>query len=134
MADLVLVDDDRDMSEVMSTVLELEGHTVRVAHDGQRGLDEIARRRPDLVLLDVEMPVLTGPETADRLFLRDCGDEKIPIVLLSGVLALSEVAALVGTPYFLGKPYSIEAVTMIVRRALAERTPPRPRLSAQPEV
>jgi CheY-like chemotaxis protein len=134
MADIVLVDDDHDMAEVMTTVLEAEGHTVRVAHDGQRGLEEIARRRPDLVLLDVEMPVVTGPEVAYRLILRNCGDEKIPVVLLSGVLGLAQVAETVGTPYFLGKPYSIDAVSKLVRRALAERTPPRPSIATQPEV
>jgi CheY-like chemotaxis protein len=129
MAQVLIVDDDEDTVEVLSEILESCGHRIRVALDGRQGL-ECLRSGPavDLILLDVEMPRLDGPQMAYQLFLRDAGDEKIPIVLLSGKLDLPRVAALVGTPYYLPKPYDLDALLALMARALSERVPPRPLL------
>ena len=132
MADILIVDDDEDTAEALSELLLLYGHRLRVAHDGLEGLRCLDERLPDLVLLDVEMPRLSGPGMAYQMFLRDLGRERIPIVLLSGLLDLSEVASAVGTPYFLGKPYSIDAVLALIARALEEKAPPMPRLAPSP--
>ena len=122
--DLLVVDDDNDVSETLREILELEGYTVRVAGDGQQGLEQLLVRYPDLVLLDVEMPVMTGPQMAYRMFLDDLGREDIPIVLLTGVPDVRLVAAGVGTPYFLEKPYTLEQLLAVLGRALVERRPP----------
>jgi CheY-like chemotaxis protein len=132
MADLLIVDDDLDASGILADVLRAEGHEVHVAHDGKEGLDALTLKRPALVLLDVEMPVLTGPEVAYRAFLHDAGLELIPIVLCSGIMRLSDVASLVGTPYFLGKPFTLESMLALVDRGLTERAPPGPNLFEGP--
>ena len=132
MADILVVDDDLDTADALSEFLLMYGHGLRVARDGVEGLRCLDERFPDLVLLDVEMPHLSGPGMAYQMFLRDLGRERIPIVLLSGLLDLPAVAAAVGTPYFLGKPYCIDAALALVARALEERTPPVPRLAPQP--
>jgi CheY-like chemotaxis protein len=126
MADLLIVDDDLDTAEALEEILACDGHRIRVARDGLEGLDRIKSGPVDLILLDVEMPRLTGPAMAYELFLRDAGAENIPIVLLSGKLDLQRVAATVGTPYFLSKPYPLDALLSLLERALVERTPPRP--------
>lgn len=126
MADLLIVDDDMDVAELLGEALAYRGHSIRIAHDGEEGLRELAVRMPDAVLLDVEMPVLDGPGMAYQMFMRDLGLESIPIVLLSGIVDLESVAARVGTPYFLCKPYSLNAVFSLCARALAERTAPSP--------
>jgi FixJ family two-component response regulator len=59
--------------------------------------------------------------------LRNFGDERIPVVLLSGVIDLPSVAATVGTPYFLAKPYDLDAVLLLMQRAVDERIAPTPR-------
>jgi DNA-binding NtrC family response regulator len=128
MADLLVVDDDADVGDMLADILRDEGHTVRVARDGSRGLAALAEYLPDAVLLDVEMPMLTGPEMAARMFIHDCGQEDIPIILQSGVKDLTAVAALVNTPYFLSKPFAVDEMVRLVRRALDERVAPRPRL------
>jgi CheY-like chemotaxis protein len=130
MADLLIVDDDQDTADALAELLACEGHELQVARDGLEGLERVRSGPVDLILLDVEMPRLTGPEMAYRLFLRDLGDEKIPIVLLSGKLDLQRVAATVGTPYFLAKPYTVDALLALVDEALTQRTPPHPRLEA----
>jgi FixJ family two-component response regulator len=75
------------------------------------------------------MPVLTGPEMAYRVLVHDLGFEETPIILLSGVLDFPRVAAAVDTPYFLGKPFSLEQLLPMIDRALSERIPHRPHLT-----
>jgi DNA-binding NtrC family response regulator len=134
MADVLVVDDDTDLAAMLCELLTDAGHRVRVAANGEEGLSELSRALPELVVLDVEMPVMDGPGMAYEMFIRDRGLERVPVVLVSGVVALGRVASRVGTPYFLGKPYSADAVLSLCARALAERRPPRPevdrRLSA----
>jgi DNA-binding NtrC family response regulator len=127
MAQLLIVDDDCDVTETLRMVLEHE-HTIRAAANGEEGMRLLNDRRPDLILLDVEMPVLDGPGMAYRMFIEDAGRERIPIVLVSGVADLEGVAERVGTPYFLLKPVDVEPLLALVRRALVEQTPPRPAL------
>jgi DNA-binding NtrC family response regulator len=126
MADVLIVDDDRDIADAVTDVLCDAGHVCRVARNGHEGLRLVAERRPELVLLDVEMPIMSGPEMATALFLRNCGDEKIPVVLISGIVGLERIAAVVGTPYYLPKPCALAAVMQIVDCALMERVSPRP--------
>jgi len=126
MADLVIIDDDPDNLDVLAGIMVSAGHQVQVGYDGEAGLRLLHERRPDLVLLDVEMPILDGPGMAAAMFLHNLGMEKIPVILLSGVVGLREVAARVGTPYFLSKPYRFNQIMAIVERALTERIAPRP--------
>jgi CheY-like chemotaxis protein len=85
LADVLIVDDDADAAEALREVMTLEGHEVRVAYDGREGLAALATRIPDVVLLDVEMPVLDGPDMANEMLVHNLGLERLPIVLLSGV-------------------------------------------------
>jgi len=128
MAEVLVVDDDMDIGDLLALLLRDLGHGVRVARNGEEGLSLCYAQKPDLVLLDVEMPVLTGPQMALRIFLHDMGYEEVPIVLLSGVVDLKQIAAMVGTPYFLAKPYDLESLLPVIDRALAERVPPVPTL------
>ncbi len=126
MADLLIIDDDIDVAEVLGEMMSAEGHQVRVGYNGADGLRLVHERVPDLALLDVEMPVLGGPGMAYQMYIRDHGLEKIPVVLLSGVVNLGEVAAQVGTPYFLAKPCRYTPLLELVRRVLVERIAPVP--------
>lgn len=126
MADLLVVDDDVDVGDMLADILRDQGHTVRVARNGLQGLDQVTARLPEAVLLDVEMPMLTGPQMAMRMFVHDCGQEEIPIILQSGVKDIVALATVVNTPYFLSKPFPVEELLALVHRALEERIAPRP--------
>lgn len=126
MAHIVIVDDDVDMADLLFEFLRSKGHAVRVAHDGAEGLELIRSSRPDAILLDVEMPVMTGPDMAMNLLIHDCGLEQIPIVLCSGILNLDAIARHVGTPYFLPKPCPLDALEHVLSTALVERRRPHP--------
>jgi DNA-binding NtrC family response regulator len=131
MADVLVVDDDRDVAETVAEIMQSEGHTVRIGESGLDGLRLLGERLPDLVVLDVDMPMLTGPEMAHEMLIEDAGRECIPIVLLSGVADLASVAAFIGTPYVIPKPCSLDALLDATGRALTERIAPRP-MSLQP--
>lgn len=130
MADVLIVDDDGDLAEVTTMVLEGAGHSTRHAADGLEGLARLRERLPDLVVLDVEMPHLNGPDMAYRMLIYDAGMERVPILLVSGRVDLDRMAARVGTPYVLAKPYSLQRFVVVLERALMERRPPAPSASA----
>ncbi len=123
MANVLMVDDDADVAEMMAFVLERAGHEVRRAVDGEDGLRILHEVHPDVIVLDVEMPRLTGPEMVRRILLQDAGTEKIPVVLVSGVVELEALARRVGVPYSLVKPCSADALRRTVDLALRERLP-----------
>lgn len=124
MSDVLIIDDDIDSADILSEVMLSVGHVVRIGYNGLEGLQLAKERTPDVALLDVEMPLLGGPAMAYEMFLHDMGLEHVPVVFLSGAPNLREVAAAVGTPYFLTKPYRYVEVSALVARALSERIAP----------
>jgi DNA-binding response OmpR family regulator len=130
-ADILVVDDDDDLAGVVVDVLALQGYRIRRARSGLEGLRLLDERLPDLVILDVEMPHLTGPQMAYRMFVHNAGLERVPILLVSGSVGLHEIAVRAGIPYALAKPFALRDFLALVARALSERRPPTP-LGAAP--
>jgi CheY-like chemotaxis protein len=64
---VLVADDSRDLAESLGMLLELAGHEVRLAYDGQEALEVADRFRPDVMLLDIGLPRLDGFEVASRL-------------------------------------------------------------------
>ena len=128
---VLIVDDSALMRQLLTQILrsDPEIEVVGTAMDPFAARDKIRTLVPDVLTLDVEMPRVTGPEMAHLMLLRDCGKEFVPVVLLSGIVGLPNVAHTVGTPYFLAKPYRIEDVLPLIDRALTERIPPHPEKS-----
>jgi CheY-like chemotaxis protein len=133
MADLLVVEDSPDIAELLCALLDQRGNTVRLARNGIEGLQALDRRLPQLVISDVDMPVLDGPAMIYRMFVADLGRENIPVVLMSGTERLPEVAATLGTRYFIAKPFDLPDLLHLIDRALVEAVPPRPRLGRNPE-
>src|SRR5882672_11530868 len=123
MASVLVVDDNVHVVQASKRLLASVGHDVRTAFTGEEGLRVLKTQPlPDCVVLDVEMPVLNGPEMAYEMLRHDAGLENVPIVLVSGRDDLPEIAARVGTPYFLSKVTShyAQVLLALVARALKE--------------
>jgi CheY-like chemotaxis protein len=134
MADVLIVEDDDDIAFLTQEFLELDGHHVRRAPNGEKGLANMSDGAlPDLVVTDVEMPILTGPGMAARMLAEDCGRERIPIVIISGASDLIAIARRVGTPYYLAKPFEPSDMLAVVARALSEGCFPQPQPQPQPQ-
>jgi DNA-binding NtrC family response regulator len=123
---LLVVEDDEDLRDLLTDILQTQGHEVRTAADGCEALRQIDARFPQLVISDVEMPVLDGPAMMHRMFIENLGRENVPVILMSASSRLRQVAEATGTPYAIAKPFSVDALEALVNRALAEAIPPRP--------
>jgi CheY-like chemotaxis protein len=82
MASIVIAEDDRDIAELLKTVLTNAGHAVQTAPNGAAALEMIERTVPDLVILDHHMPGMSGLEVAGRLRAEE-GTATIPMIMLS---------------------------------------------------
>lgn len=80
---LLVVDDDRPAVESFAAMLECMGYEVTIAYDGGQGLQKTQETRPDVVIMDIDMPVMDGFETASAL--RETANPCPPIVALSGL-------------------------------------------------
>jgi signal transduction histidine kinase len=80
---IVVVDDNRDSAESLARLLRLIGHEVRTAYNGEEALETVRAYRPDLVLLDIGLPILDGYEVAKRIR-SDPELEGIVLVALTG--------------------------------------------------
>jgi signal transduction histidine kinase/CheY-like chemotaxis protein len=113
---VLVIDDDEDVTRILSYVFESQGHRVISAHNGREALDLARRYRPDMLTLDLALPEMDGymvlqslraaPETRD-----------IPVICIS-VKAEPERALSLGANYFLEKPLDIDKLREVAGRAL----------------
>jgi two-component system alkaline phosphatase synthesis response regulator PhoP len=83
---ILLVDDDPDLVEAVSTILESKGYAVAVAYGGVEGLKKVKTENPDLIVLDVMMPDKDGYEVCKELK-ADKKYRSIPVLLLTAVVS-----------------------------------------------
>lgn len=81
---ILVVDDDPDVIVFFSTVLQDHGYEVAKAADGREGLEKAKADRPDLILLDLMMPLKSGLSLLSDLK-RDSALKKIPVIMVTGV-------------------------------------------------
>jgi two-component system, NtrC family, nitrogen regulation response regulator NtrX len=116
--DILVVDDERDIRELVAGVLEDEGYATRAAADSDATLEAIAERRPSLVLLDVWLQGsrLDGLELLDEIKRRD---PSIPVLVISGHGNIDTAVAAIrrGASDFIEKPFEAERLLLLVERA-----------------
>ena len=79
---ILVVDDNQDAAYTISMFLELKGYKVHTRYSGKDALEAVEALRPDIVILDLAMPVMDGYETATKL--RAIHGERLPLIALSG--------------------------------------------------
>jgi CheY-like chemotaxis protein len=103
-ATILVVDDEEPVVDLLTDMLEDEGHTVISAFNGRAALEMVERRAPDLIISDVMMPFVDGIQLCKRL--REEHDPRsLPIILMSA--ALPPDLSTCGANAFLGKPFDI---------------------------
>ena len=110
---VLVVDDDASIRDLLSTALEDDGYEVMPAANGQDALSVCERWRPDVIVLDLMMPVMDGWTFAKRLRER----HEIPIVVLSAATDLERHARTVGAAEVVGKPFDLDQLLPKVARA-----------------
>lgn len=111
---ILLVDDNEDNRVIFNSLLTHYSYAVLEAVNGEDGLDQAARHRPDLVLMDLTMPVMDGWEAIRRI--RDTPDiADIPVVVLTAHDVAEESWREAGFSGMMGKPCNPHQLLAVVR-------------------
>ncbi|PJB77758.1 MAG: Fis family transcriptional regulator [Acidobacteria bacterium CG_4_9_14_3_um_filter_49_7] len=115
---ILVVDDERDIVEAIADILALEGYAVLKAYRGYDAVKTAVKEKPDLVILDVKMPIMDGMDTLHEL--RQKGFEK-PVIIISGHgdVKTAVEAVRLGAFDFLEKPLSRNGLLIAVQNAVA---------------
>jgi len=118
--EILIVDDNVDAAESLGEVLKACGYRTHVAHDGPRALNEAARLRPEVVILDIGMPTMNGYQVARHLR-TDVGLSKSVLVALTGYSEESDRASAehAGFDYHFVKPLDISQLTQVLSNLYA---------------
>jgi DNA-binding response OmpR family regulator len=116
---ILVVDDDRSLTELLKMVLEDAGYEVELAENGREAIVSAAKQPPDLVVLDVVMPEMDGWETSDHLLSHE-RTASIPIIFLSARVGPEDQLRgwYRGCFDYLTKPFDIQELLEKVGQAL----------------
>ncbi len=116
-AKILIADDDRDMTDLLREILLKEGHSVSTVYDGQAALEAHRTIQPDLMILDVTMPLKDGLEVCQEVRRRD---KRVLILMLTGQKAQVNVEAglKAGADGYMAKPCGAKELVARVRSLL----------------
>jgi two-component system phosphate regulon response regulator PhoB len=128
---ILLVDDEPDIVELLEYNLRQAGYTVVTARDGSSALAEVRRLRPDLILLDLNLPDVPGTEVCRRLR-RDTSTQTIPIMMITarGEEIDRVVGFELGADDYIVKPFSPRELVLRIGAVLRRASVPPPSSSA----
>ncbi|MBD3163520.1 MAG: response regulator [Candidatus Eisenbacteria bacterium] len=117
---VLVADDDRDIVLALRIRLEAAGYEVVTALDGKEAIDGIRTEKPDLAILDINMPEFTGFAVVDEL--KSAGGGALPVIFLTAdTQEKSQVKAFHrGIRHYLTKPYDPQTLLVLVEHTLAE--------------
>jgi len=135
-----VVEDDRSMALLLAYNLEAAGHVVSISASGIDALDDVERTRPQLMIVDWELPGLSGIEVL-RQIRRRLAPDYVPVVMLTGRKGFHDRKRAIdtGADVFLSKPFSMSELmhhvtTLLERHGTGPETwlAPRDRVSSRP--
>ena len=119
---ILVVDDQEDLRGVLRDLLAGSGYTVIEAADGEAGVAKAKSDNPDLILMDIQMPVIDGYEATRRIKV-DPDLNPIPIVAVSSFAMKGdqEKARAAGCDHYVTKPYSPMQLLRLIRSLLGDK-------------
>ena len=127
MRHVVIIEDEPDVANLLAHRFSLEGFSVSTASDGQAGLHAVHIRHPDLIILDLLLPLTSGWEVC-RALKANLATQEIPVIIVSAVGGPGDrIAALdMGVDDFIVKPCSVKEVIARARAVLRRTTQTTP--------
>jgi two-component system nitrogen regulation response regulator NtrX len=118
-SDILVIDDEADIRELISGILQDDGHQVRTARDGDEAVEALRQRRPALVILDVWLQG-SRIDGLDLLTIMKEIDSDLPIIVISGhgTIETAVTAIRKGAYDFIEKPFTADRLLVVVSRAL----------------
>lgn len=131
-ATILIADDEPEVVDLVRIILESEGYRVLDASNGLQALKQIQAHRPDLILMDMRMPEMTGLGVLNTLA-QDPETRSIPVVMLSVVVTDPEIrmALSQGAVAYLSKPFEVRELLWMVDRVLSMDPEQRPSFRQQ---
>lgn len=116
---VLIVDDEPDIVETIKFNLEVENIECITAYDGEEALAKAKRERPDLILLDIMLPIMNGYKVA-RLLKFDEAFKKIPIIMLTARVQERDVelGRETGADEYVTKPFDMSELMVLVKKYL----------------
>jgi two-component system nitrogen regulation response regulator NtrX len=117
--DILIIDDEADIRDLVSGILEDDGHQVRTARDSDEALDAFRRRKPSLVVLDIWLQG-SRMDGLELLTMFKEIDSEMPVVVISGHGTIETAVAAIrkGAYDFVEKPFTADRLLLVVQRAL----------------
>ena len=120
-AAILLVDDETQIRRVMRSTLSSQGYVIREATTGEEAVEAVGKERPDLILLDVNMPGIGGIEAAREI--REMCDAPIIMLTVRNAERDKVIALDAGADDYVVKPFGIEELLARIRAALRRYSP-----------
>jgi len=116
---ILVVDDEKDICTVLSNSLSQEGYRVLTAHNGKMALQLTKKEKPDLILLDIKMPIMDGIEVLKKI--KRIKRKPVVIMLTAyGTLETARKAMKLGAYDYITKPFDLFFLKSLVKEALGE--------------
>jgi len=121
-AKILVVDDEKDVVELLSFLLEKDGYTVVTAANGREAMEKVPQETPDLILLDVMMPEMDG-YTVQTQLLENPKTKDIPIIILTAKGQLKDVFSMsANVRAYIEKPFDPKALRGKIQEALGDKS------------
>ena len=117
---ILVADDEQQLALALKIRLQSQGYEVVTAHDGQAALTMAAKEKPDLIILDVLMPVMDGYSCVRELNTR-FGRGKIPVIVLTARERMKDLFELEGVEDYVIKPFDHEDLFLRIERTFKRR-------------
>lgn len=116
---IYIVEDEQDIAELMRYNLSLKGHTVETFHSGEEGLNAITKQIPDLLILDIMLPGLSGLEVCEQIKSQKIG-KYLPIIMVSAKGEENDIVKglELGADDYVTKPFSTQVLNARVEAVL----------------
>ena len=121
---ILVVEDQRDNRQILRDLLTSANFEVIEAEDGEAGLTAAAAHRPDLILMDIQLPGIDGYEVTRRLK-ADAALHAIPVIAITALNEAEDKARAAGCDGYISKPYSPRQLLAKVREYLSSPAPTR---------
>ena len=118
---VLIADDEEDIKEIMQMFLESQGYEVETAFDGLSALDQVRTWNPDVILLDIMMPVMDGIQVCEKIK-GDPSTKHIPVIMVSAASKrdMEGPAFEAGADEYVVKPFDPAELGKVVERCLAK--------------
>ena len=113
---VLIVEDNLGILRLLTLELKLQGYDVINAQNGQEAMEQVELKSPDIMLLDLNLPIMNGLEVIRRLR----GFSRMPVIVISSHTEMAQKALILGAELYIPKPFDPEYIVEKIKELLKE--------------